>query len=261
MPKYLSSRQKNLKIGVSSYTENQTVLEVTGKVGIGTTNATASLDTKDIRVRGSLYDKDNVTGNPGQLLVSTSSGVNWQNVDSIQTINNIINTTLTGIEVKEEGVGIGTTFTAINFVGSGVTATANGTTANITFTQQQGAQGTTGAQGVQGVQGIIGPQGVQGITGTQGVQGVQGITGPIAGTDGQVIYNNGGLSGGASGLNYDDVNVRVGIGTSSPQFLADVAGDLRITQSNRLRFGGTSSSTNFYIQYNSSTNSLDFVSG
>jgi hypothetical protein len=55
--------------------------------------------------------------------------------------------------------------------------------------------------------------------------------------------------------------VRVGIGTSSPQFRADIAGDLRITQSNTLRFGGTAGTTNFYIQYNSTTNSLDFVSG
>ena len=35
---YISNRQKNLKIGISSYTENQTVLEVTGNVGIGTTD-------------------------------------------------------------------------------------------------------------------------------------------------------------------------------------------------------------------------------
>jgi hypothetical protein len=40
---YLSGREKNFKIGISSYTEDKTVLEVTGKVGIGTTNATSSL--------------------------------------------------------------------------------------------------------------------------------------------------------------------------------------------------------------------------
>ena len=36
MAKYLSNRQKNLRVGISSYTESNTVLEVTGKVGIGT---------------------------------------------------------------------------------------------------------------------------------------------------------------------------------------------------------------------------------
>ena len=44
MTKYISNRQQNLKIGIVSYTENQTVLQVTGKVGIGTTNATTNLD-------------------------------------------------------------------------------------------------------------------------------------------------------------------------------------------------------------------------
>ena len=39
MAKYTSGRQKNLKVGVSSYSENLTSLDVIGKVGIGTTNA------------------------------------------------------------------------------------------------------------------------------------------------------------------------------------------------------------------------------
>jgi hypothetical protein len=43
MAKYISNRQQNLKIGITSYTESNTVLEVTGKVGIGTTNAITQL--------------------------------------------------------------------------------------------------------------------------------------------------------------------------------------------------------------------------
>ena len=39
MSKFLSGRQSNLKLGVAGYTENKTVLETTGKVGIGTTDA------------------------------------------------------------------------------------------------------------------------------------------------------------------------------------------------------------------------------
>ena len=39
MSKFLSGRQSNFKLGVSGYTENKTVLETTGKVGIGTTDA------------------------------------------------------------------------------------------------------------------------------------------------------------------------------------------------------------------------------
>lgn len=44
MAKYTSGRQRNLKVGISSYSENLTSLEVTGKVGIGTTNAAIDLD-------------------------------------------------------------------------------------------------------------------------------------------------------------------------------------------------------------------------
>jgi len=57
------------------------------------------------------------------------------------------------------------------------------------------------------------------------------------------------------------VSDNLGIGISLPLFKADIAGDARITSTNKLRFGGTSSTTNFYIQYNSTTNSLDFIQG
>ena len=42
MSKFLSGRQSNLKLGVAGYTESKTVLETTGKVGIGTTDAQSS---------------------------------------------------------------------------------------------------------------------------------------------------------------------------------------------------------------------------
>jgi hypothetical protein len=37
MTKFLSGRQRQLNVGISSFTENNTVVQVTGKVGIGTT--------------------------------------------------------------------------------------------------------------------------------------------------------------------------------------------------------------------------------
>ena len=57
------------------------------------------------------------------------------------------------------------------------------------------------------------------------------------------------------------VSGSVGIGTASPAFTADIAGDARVTSTNKMRFGGTAGTTNFYIQYNSTANSLDFVAG
>ena len=121
MAKYNSNRQQNLKIGIVSYTEDKTVLEVTGNVGI----KTADTQGYELYVNGDA----NITG----IVSATSyfgSGGNLE--DLIQTVNV---SKIEGLEVKEEGVGIGTTFTAINFVGSGVTASASGNTAVITITQ------------------------------------------------------------------------------------------------------------------------------
>jgi len=73
----------------------------------------------------------------------------------------------------------------------------------------------------------------------------------VTGTASQLLQ----VSGGAY------VSGSVGIGTASPAFTADIAGDARVTSTNKMRFGGTSGTTNFYIQYNSTANSLDFVAG
>ena len=55
MAKYISNRQQNLKIGIVSYTEDKTVLEVIGNVGIGTTNPTSKLTVVgDARITGIL---------------------------------------------------------------------------------------------------------------------------------------------------------------------------------------------------------------
>lgn len=52
MAKYLSNRQKNLKVGISSYTENQTVLEVVGNANFsGVLTVTDINSTSDIRYK------------------------------------------------------------------------------------------------------------------------------------------------------------------------------------------------------------------
>jgi hypothetical protein len=55
MAKYLSQLNRNLKVGVSSYTEQETVLEVIGKVGIKTDDAKADLHVQgDALITGKL---------------------------------------------------------------------------------------------------------------------------------------------------------------------------------------------------------------
>jgi hypothetical protein len=269
-------------------------VDTDGNVSIGGSIIVSGIATfqSDLHLTGALYDENNQSGTTGQILVSTTSGVDWKDIDSVEIIQTIINTSITGIEVKEEGstvgtaesittldfygnnivvesivggsiatitssdtptfdnlsvtgvstfsstlsvgssitldsssgiitasayygsggnlediiatininkiegivvqeegVGIGTTFTSINFIGLGVTASANGTTADITFEQQ------VGPQGIQGVQGTTGPQGTQGTTGAQGTQGIQGVTGAQGTTGTQGIQGVTGSQG------------------------------------------------------------------
>ena len=119
MAKYISSRERNLKIGIPAYTESSTVLEVTGRVGIGTTNASSEL---------SIFGNQNVTGvitansfyvNSVQVL---SSGRQLQNIASLDattttTIEDAIKRApntfdelqITGISTFLGNVGMGTT--------------------------------------------------------------------------------------------------------------------------------------------------------
>ena len=43
MSEFISGRQRSIRVGVSSFNDTTTVLEVTGRVGIGTTDATSEL--------------------------------------------------------------------------------------------------------------------------------------------------------------------------------------------------------------------------
>ena len=90
MAKYTSNRQKNLKIGITSYTDNLTVLEVTGgayissSVGIGTTLPSQSLHVQgNARISGAVYDSTNVSGSLGQVLQSTVTGTIWSNSPAV----------------------------------------------------------------------------------------------------------------------------------------------------------------------------------
>lgn len=122
MSKYLSNRQQNLKIGIGTYTEDKTVLQVTGNVGIKTANTQGY----ELYVNGDA----NITG---ILSASNFYGFGGNLNDVIAQVVNINLTKLEGLEVKGNGVGIGTTYTSINFIGSGVTTIANGQTADVTI--------------------------------------------------------------------------------------------------------------------------------
>lgn len=76
-------------------------------------------------------------------------------------------------------------------------------------------QGALGPQGAQGTQGTLGAQGAQGL------EGAQGAIGPVAGSDGQVVYNNGGVAGGVSILTFDDTTNTINV-TGNAIFTSNV---------------------------------------
>jgi hypothetical protein len=119
MLKYLSNRQKNLKLGIVSYTDNETVLEVAGNVGIKTSDNQGY----ELYVSGDA----NISG-----IVSASayygSGGNLEDIIASVNVSKI-----EGIEIQDDGSGIGTSFNTINFVGDGVIISGSGSTATITI--------------------------------------------------------------------------------------------------------------------------------
>jgi hypothetical protein len=136
MAKYISNRQQNLRIGISSYTESQTVLEVTGKVGIGTSNAIYDLDViGDVRINGGIYD--GINNSPGSFLevpvADGEGGWSWQPVTSAGAGN------INGIDVRDEGVIVGTSgsITNLDFRGNNIIVSANtgGAIATITISE------------------------------------------------------------------------------------------------------------------------------
>ena len=99
----------------------------TGRVGINSTIPSRDLDIDGgVRLQGFSYDKDNQAGTNGQILISTGTGVDWQTGAPTNAI--------TGVTIKDEGTQKGTlgSITILDFVGSGVTASASGNISTIT---------------------------------------------------------------------------------------------------------------------------------
>ena len=116
MAKFLSGRQKNLKLGVDSYTESQVSLEVVGRVGIGSTIPEGSLDvggasnfrgplsfgsTVNVSTGATFNFEPNagiqiagVAGTVGQVLQSTGYGLTWASA-AVDLVRHSLATTAT----------------------------------------------------------------------------------------------------------------------------------------------------------------------
>jgi hypothetical protein len=93
--------------------------------------------------------------------------------------------------------------------------------------QEVGPTGPTGPQSViwlesgcapTGITGFIGPTGATGEQGIQGTTGASGVTGPVAGSDMQIQFNDGGNAAGAVSYLWNKSTGGVVIGTTSSDY-------------------------------------------
>ena len=243
MAKYVSGRQKNLKVGISSYSENLTSLEVIGNVGIATTNATSKL-----YVVGDGYFTGIVTASNfsvGNSLVGAAGSFSQLNVSGITTLGITSTTNLTSQQLNVSGVTTVGFITATNLYVSGLSTFTNGPvlvgTATSSGTASQRLQVTGGAY----------------VSGNLGI----GTTNPTYKLD---VFGEGRFtkiftpeinSGGASYVYFESSGIRVdsdsyfetnlGIGTLNPTSKLHVIGDVLIVGITTL---GVTSTTNLTSQ-------------
>ena len=111
MAQYVSGRQPFLNVGIPGITTNTTVLDITGRVGIGTTNPSADLDLSTIRIRQSIFDATNSSGQLGYFLTNDASGIRWTAVPP--DYNN-------ALFVSQNSVILGvSSYTGLNFISDG----------------------------------------------------------------------------------------------------------------------------------------------
>ncbi|NBR37043.1 MAG: hypothetical protein EBT80_06740 [Chitinophagales bacterium] len=261
MSKFLSGRQSQLNVGVTSSTESKTVLQVTGKVGIGTTNAgSRSLyvigDTQTTGVT-TLASAGGITTTGGDLFVGGDLYVAENaNITGIATIASIAGTgaTITNLNVSSGIVtnllGVAVTFTngqIVNLTGTAATI-ANLNVSSGIITNLTGVAATiTSITGIAATINRI----VSAATSFSQLQ----VSGISTFTNGPVFIGSGTTTGTAdqklqvTGGAF--VSGTVGVGTSNPRETLDVIGTVGVQASG--------AANRFEIQHNSSLNSLDFI--
>jgi hypothetical protein len=199
------------------------VIDTTGKVGIGTTLATSPLTVSD----ANSAVLPNYTTTLVNLVTNTNNftQLNFTNLNSGNNASgDIVITADTGTD-------------SINYVNLGIN--------NSGFNQPS--------------QSVVGPLDAYLYTSDSNLAigaGLNGVSKYVS------IFTNGSLAANER-LRVTGAGL-IGVATTNPQYQLDVAGDVRVQNENKMRFGGnstTQTNSNFYIQYNSTSNSLDFVAG
>lgn len=105
---------------------------------------------------------------------------------------------------------------------------------------------------VSGAQGATGPIGPTGASGATGVAGSTGATGPVAGTNGQLIYNNSGAAAGAAvgsrlTLITGELNATIGSNPAEITGASQIVNVVSLTQANYDAIASPSANTLYVI--------------
>ncbi len=229
-----------------------------GRLGIGTTNPTSSLTVQGNGLFTGIITASSFSGNASTATYATTAGVSTSVIGGIGSITSLSVSGVTTTSTLNVGTG-GTviTTTSSGLVGIGTINPTDKLTVSgkIQIQQDSGSNNRLIFRGQPGsfyrwnidnfgssndfrifreddATAANGSVAVSiSTTGTLTANKFSGdgslITGIIvnpAGSDGQIQYNNGGVTGGASQFYYDDINNRVGIGTTNPQYRTHIFG-------------------------------------
>ena len=228
-------------------------------VGVGTTNPTQKLDVNgNVAIGGSIYDANGTSGSGGQVLSNVAGfGVSWTDQSGGGSQNVFSTIAVSG---QNNVVADTTTDTLTLVAGSNMTITTNSETDTITFTSSSG----TSSYWVQTDVGIhtLSSVGI-GTTNPEATLQVDVGTGTTAfdvlGSEGTLFSVTNNLTSGSifsvndvSGMPSIDVDADgtiqlapsstteyVGVGTTNPSTKLHVAGDIKVGDGDKLKFGNS----------------------
>ena len=155
MDRYVSGRQRSLKVGIKSYSENSTSLEVIGNVGIGTTLGTSKLTvigdglfTGIVTAAAFSGDGSLLTGVIGQgsgvqvsddgNIVGTAAAIDFGNNLSVASFSSGIATVTSSVSISSNTTNQNQYLTYAPAIGS---TTGLGVTSNLVFNPSTGNLG------------------------------------------------------------------------------------------------------------------------